>query len=393
MTQASAYIYSPDDSTLKHLCDVAKSLGVSIKSELASSKDAIEDAASWMIAPDILIIDMAGVEDIPAELNEMAENGPAGQIGVIVISDVSDLRLARKLRSIGVIDYLLHPLQPGDVEDAVNSALASIDSTKLSVTPSKLITVTGASGGTGVSTIAAAIASRLTQRDPKSRVLLLDLDFVSGCQYILHGGDKTPGYINAMREPARIDRVSLERIVLKTHNPRLFFLSEPGDLKTSPSVGDVSTMLAQCTNAFDFVVVDMPRHVSWSAPVFASSSRVFCVARPTLADISHVSEIAESAADDLNDDALIVLVNDVNGIKLQGLRADQFKDISRSPVIMLPHDPITLDREVPEQEMELASGRFSKALKQLDDFIKIQTPHVDKTAVRPVSRFLKWLKE
>ncbi|SDY69590.1 hypothetical protein [Citreimonas salinaria] len=354
-------IYSPDEDVRNNTRTISGSLGLVCKTAEGGVDALIEDMNEWVMPPHILVIDMSASDDVPADLERIAAAGPSAEISTIAIGDVEDLRLARRLRKLGV-DYVCKPLEREDLVDALTAAMASTDPEKATVDASKITTVTGTEGGTGVSTIAAAIASRKAE---SGRVLLLDLDFICGTQYVLHGGLKTEGFCSAIQVPARLDSVSLERLVNRTGNPNLYLLSDPGLLRSPPDPGGLSGFLSLCARAFDHVVIDLPRHCEWGSVVLPLSGSVVVATRPSFAGAVQLAEFVEAKGAGLVDDALVVVVNDSNGAKSESIEKSAFSERTTAPIIYLPHDPVSLYREVLDGEMRLQTGAFSKHFRKL----------------------------
>lgn len=369
MARSSISIYSPDPETLSLLKRITKADGLAVRSRDIGLEGAIKDAADWVIPPDILMIDMTGVPDIPAGIDQLADALPDAEVYTIVIGDQDNIRLVRKLREMGVGDYLLHPLVEDEIDAVLTAARSETDHDRLAVDKARIWTVTGSEGGTGVSTVAAAVASRLT-KDEKARVLLLDCDLVSGVQYILHGGDKTPKFLAAIQQPGNIDGSTLERLVQRTGNSQLFLLSEPGELAEPPDEAGVYRFLAECTRAFDHIVLDLPRHATWARSAYRQSGRLIYMTRPTLSGGHHLLNFLEEHGDNLVDDALVVLSNDTTRLGRQALSASKLEEVANAPVFDLPHDPLRLNQEITrEEEMILASGKWSKALAEIEDVL------------------------
>lgn len=359
MKRFSAHIYIKSEDDLSLTSEIAQGLGLVVNKVQGSKAEILVDAATWAVPPQILIIDLSDSSDIPADLAEIAHAGPEGDINVIVIGTQDNVRLARHLRQIGVSDYLLAPLDRDDLVSALQSAIRSGESSALTVEPRKLVSVTSAEGGVGASIIAAALAQHATKT--KKRVLLVDLDFVSGDQYIHHGGEVTKGFRNAIQEPARIDNVSLSRLINRVEsNPNLFYLSEPGSLKAYPDASGINLFLSQLTASFDFVVLDIPRHAEWARPAFTLSSGVFFVTRPSVSGIRQMTLFRDENERNLISDALHVILNDSNGAKGEGIGEDEFMSRVQCPVLKISHDPVGFYRQMVESGVQFESGKLKK---------------------------------
>lgn len=394
MKRFSAHIYIETEDNLSLTSEIAQGLGLVVNKVQGGKRELIKDAATWAVAPQILVLDLSDEADIPSALQEVAAAGPEGDINVIVIGSQDDVRLARHLRQIGVADYLLLPLDRDDLVSALQGAIRTGETSGLTVEPRKLMTVTSAEGGVGTSMIAAALASHAAKT--KKRVLMVDLDFVSGDQYIHHGGEVTKGFRNAIQEPARIDNVSLSRLINRVEsNPNLFYLSEPGQMKAVPDASGINLFLSQLTANFDFVVLDIPRHAEWARPALTLSSGVFFVTRPSISGIRQMTLFREENERNLISDALHVIVNDSNGAKGEGISEDEFLARIQCPILKVGHDPVTFYRQQLEGDISFQSGKVKKDFAQIYKAVDLLGAK-DKDAIKLkrkglVGGFINWL--
>jgi len=74
-------------------------------------------------SPNILMVDMSESGDPLSDINALAEVCEPGTV-VIAIGQVNDVRLYRDLLASGIHDYLLKPLSPGSLRDALVNAQA-----------------------------------------------------------------------------------------------------------------------------------------------------------------------------------------------------------------------------------------------------------------------------
>jgi tyrosine-protein kinase Etk/Wzc len=154
--------------------------------------------------------------------------------------------------------------------------------------PNKIVLVTGATPGVGKSFISANFARVLATSG--RRVLLIDADLRNGH---LHR------YFNFGPERGLADlldgRLGFEDVLQKEVTPNLDFISTgslptaPGELLLSPRL---NSMLTDCANRYDFVLIDSPPLLAVSdASVLAQSAgTIFLVA---LSDVTKMTELEE----------------------------------------------------------------------------------------------------
>jgi pilus assembly protein CpaE len=129
----------------------------------------------------------------------------------------------------------------------------------------KLVSVIGARGGVGATTLACNLAWHLANRQSR-RVALVDLDLQHGDCGFLFNLNTAPGFRDALANPLRLDHLLLDRIMTQ-HGERLFVLGSEEPLHehvqfTAPAIDALFSVLQ---SQFHYVVVDVPRS---SAPAY-----------------------------------------------------------------------------------------------------------------------------
>ncbi|MDT9013189.1 type II secretion system F family protein [Novosphingobium sp. APW14] len=176
----SAYIC--DDVALDVLRPVVIEMGWQPeKCNKGGLRNAVQ-SLSISASPNILMVDLSESGDPLSDINALAEVCEPGTV-VIAIGQVNDVRLYRDLLGSGIQDYLLKPLVPGQVRDALINAQAVFAAPK-SHDPAAAkkhvsVGVIGTRGGVGASTIATSLAW-LYSGDEKLPTALLDLDIHFG---------------------------------------------------------------------------------------------------------------------------------------------------------------------------------------------------------------------
>lgn len=396
MARFSIHAFLEDESDLTLACDVASSLGLSVTKQKGSKQDVIIESRKWIVQPQILLIDLSSEQDIVAGLEEIAESGPEIDVNVIVVGDRDDVRLSRKLLSMGVVDYLLKPLSRDDLVEAFTRAMQNGENRSSTIDPKRLITVTGACGGAGSSILTATIANHYAEQGFKT--LVVDLDFISGTQFALNGGKHSEGFRSAIQEPARVDNVFLTQLVVRTgKNGNLFILSDPGPIDIVPDVASLTQFFALLTSAFDIVVVDLPRYAEFAKPILAASSRIFCVTLPSISGVKNALKFSNNEARSLISDSLVFIVNDVNGAKSSAIKLSEFSSRIDKPILALPHDPVVTYREEFGEDVDLKKGKLKKnIIRILDVLPKVSSKkQISTTNTQSKSVFvniLNWLK-
>lgn len=278
-----------DDAALDVLRPVVIELGWAPercnKGGLRNAVQALSVAAS----PNILMIDLSESADPLTDINSLAEVCEPGTV-VIAIGQVNDVRLYRDLLNSGIQDYLLKPLSPSQVRDAIVNAQAVFAAPKsqdLSATKKHVsVAVMGTRGGVGASTIATSLAW-LYSSDEKMPTALLDLDIHFGTGALALDLEPGRGLTDAIDNPSRIDGLFIERAMIRA-NDHLAILSAEAPI-SSPLLTDGTAFVQlqdEFRQAFEMTVVDLPRNMLINFPHLLNDINVLLlVSEMTLAGV------------------------------------------------------------------------------------------------------------
>ena len=215
-----------------------------------------------MPSPEVLVVDITG-EDAPLaalhDLSEVVEPNTR----VLVIGDRADMNFYRSLtRDLGVAEYLYKPLAKEMVARMFGPACLQRPVASGALQGGRILSVSGACGGVGTTTIAANLAWYLGE-ELKRHTLLFDPDIYTGNAAMMLGGRTGTGLRLALETPSRIDELFVERAAQPV-TERLSVLA--GDEKVTEAAdiaeGAGRALLAALRRRYNFVVADVP-----SAPV------------------------------------------------------------------------------------------------------------------------------
>ena len=154
--------------------------------------------------PETLVVDI-GTDGSPfVDLSVLADACDAGT-RVVVLGEVNDVALFRRLRALGVEDYLLKPV----TREVLGAALRQSASARASegADDGRLIAVMGARGGAGASTVALNLAWTMAH-ECGLRVALVDFDLGFGSIALALDIEPGRGFRDALESPGRIDGLS-----------------------------------------------------------------------------------------------------------------------------------------------------------------------------------------
>lgn len=196
-------------------------------------------------------------------LESITQTLPAAPL--LVYSDHGDLGSARRAIQAGAHDYLLKPVTAKDFIDALTKAFAQIERRRISelgaqapVSEGVVISLFGAKGGIGKTTLATNLAIALTRFRQES-VALMDIDTRFGDVALVLDLEPTRNITDAVRNIDDVDRFNV-RSYLTPHHSGVGVLTAP----TRPSewrqvqAGHIERLIKALSQTNDFVVLDTP---------------------------------------------------------------------------------------------------------------------------------------
>ncbi|MEW5728789.1 MAG: hypothetical protein AB1918_13265 [Pseudomonadota bacterium] len=246
-------------------------------------------AADWLAAhpsPDVLMVWDPVDEGMWDRMEVLADNVEP-HCRVIVVGPIDHIATYRELTSRGVADYLGGEVLPQEIADSICRLFSAEDS----LPKGKAVLVTGAVGGAGASTVAAALASALAQRF--GDCTLLDLDLPTGTAALMMGIDPRDPLALALANPG-LDAPMLERFMARAGAVRV--LSTPGSLRDAADLGadGAERLLAVVRSMSKAVVIDLPKGWNETAERLAVLvDEVVLVARPDLASLRNTRMVVD----------------------------------------------------------------------------------------------------
>lgn len=272
-----------------------------------------------------------------AQLASLAEVCDAGT-KVIVIGHMNDVSLYREMIRQGVNEYLVAPLHPMAVIEAISRLYIDPDAPPIGRT----IAFIGAKGGTGSSTIAHNIGWCIST-GMNEDVIITDLDLPFGTAGLDFNQDPAQGIADALMAPERLDDVLLDRLLVKCTD-RLSLFAAPAVLDRDFEMdGDsCESVLDIVREGVPCVVVDLP-HVwaPWTKKVLLAADEVVITATPDLASLRNAKNILDLARQARpNDNAAHVVLNQVGMPKRPEIPVKDFAEaVGLMPTLVLPFNP------------------------------------------------------
>jgi len=334
--------YICDDAALDVLRPVTIEMGWQPeKCNKGGLRNAVQ-SLSISASPNILMVDLSESGDPLNDINGLAEVCEPGTV-VIAVGQVNDVRLYRDLLASGIHDYLLKPLSPGQVRDALVNAQTVFATPKnhdASAAKRHISTaVIGTRGGVGASTLATSLAW-LFSADEKMPTALLDLDVHFGTGALALDLEPGRGLTDAIDNPARIDGLFIERAMIRA-NDHLAILSAEAPMN-SPLMTDGVAFVQleeEFRQAFEMTVIDLPRNMLINFPhLLADVNVVLLVVEMTLASARDAIRILSWLKTNAAHVQPIVIANKVQGGIAEISKSDFEASIERKIAYTIPYD-------------------------------------------------------
>lgn len=317
----------------------------------------------------LVIVDLSQTEDggsAVADLMSVVDPGTR----VIVIGETNDVALFRSLLSVGVVDYLVKPVDRRMLRTAVNAALKPTGAAETGSKQGRIAAFFATRGGLGSTTIAINTAALIAQ-DWNVRVALIDLDLHFGTVALNFGLEPAGGLREALERPERVDSLFIERAMTK-YSEKLFVLGAEEPLAHSVSVDPAAmrSLLSTLQQSFDVVMVDLPRGLTpVQRHVLSVADHVVVVSELSLAGVRDCLRVKAMLKELDANGRPIYVASALNGRKRAPVAANDFKDtVGERLAVILPADEkaLALAATANKPVCDVAKGSpFVKALQPL----------------------------
>lgn len=331
-----------DETALDVLRSVVVDMGwMPEKCNKGGLRNAIQ-SLSITASPNILMVDLSESGDPLNDINALAEVCEPGTV-VIAVGQVNDVRLYRDLVASGIQDYLLKPLSPGQVRDALVQAQAVFTQPKShdaqTVRRHISTAVVGTRGGVGASTLATSLAWQFST-DHKLPTALLDLDVHFGTGALTLDLEPGRGLTDAIDNPSRIDGLFIERAMIRA-NENLAILSAEAPI-SAPLMTDGSAFVQleeEFRQAFEMTVIDLPRNMLINFPHLLTDVNVVVVTTElTLAGARDAIRLLAWLKANASHARPIIVANKVHSGVGEISRSDFEASIERKINFAIPYD-------------------------------------------------------
>lgn len=288
--------------------------------------------------PNLLILESSAANaTMIAQIDELASHCDEG-VQVMVIGNTNDIGLYRQLMARGVSEYLVPPVPPVQIVRSISQLFADPDAPFVG----KSISVLGAKGGVGASTIAHNLAWSLSESAHVSTALIdLDLSFGTTALDFNHENQQTVA--DALLAPERVDDAVVSKLLAKVTD-RLSLFTAPATVSQIMDIPSESytSIIDTVRRVMPYVVLDIPHAWNeWTYQTLLSSDEVILVCQPDLASLRNGKNIIDELKAQRPNDVPPKLVVNMTGVpKRPEIPTKDFAAaIEVEPSIILPFDP------------------------------------------------------
>lgn len=316
--------------------------------------------------PRVLLVDIAGVEDPVAALDELA-SVCTPDVRVLVVGEQTGIGFYRELtRDLGVAEYIHKPLTRDAVARLFGPHVAGAAAEEQPNRGGRVIAVCGVRGGMGATTVAVNLALQLADAS-RSYVALVDLHLRGGTAAMMLGARPGSGMRAALEEPDRVDALFLDRVGIPVdERVRLFAAEEPWESDPLPSEEGMRRLLATLRQRFNSIVVDMPMPPNAAEKIALQEARHrILVMGPDVASIRDTVALRKMMGGLGGSARLLTVLNRANvpgGLKTKLIE----EGLGAAPDVVIPDLPRVLPRAANLGRPALReSSQFRRALAPL----------------------------
>lgn len=319
----------------------------------------------------LMVESSAQASQVLHEIDMLAEHCD-DHVKVLVIGAVNDITLYRQLVARGVSEYLVPPFQPLNIIRSISALFADPEAPFLG----KQISVVGAKGGVGASTIAHNLAWALAE-NTLVNTTLVDLDLSFGTTALDFNQDTPQTIADALLAPERADNAVIERLLARA-TERLSLFTAPANINQIIDIPDESyaMVIESVRRNVPYMVLDMPHAWShWVRNTLIASDEVIIVCQPDLASLRNGKNMIDQLKGHrVNDHAPRLVLNMCGVPKRPEIPMKDFAAaIGVEPDIIVPFEPEVFGMAANNGQMISETSPAAKSSIAIDQLASLLT--------------------
>jgi Flp pilus assembly CpaE family ATPase len=315
---------------------------------------------------DVILLDL-GLPDCSGMETFMQARNSAPKTPIVILSSADSEALALQMIQEGAEDYLVKSSCDAEsLARAVRRAVVRRKSHGASMPASSLsrvVSVVGAKGGSGTTTIACTLAAELRQQTGQ-KVLIADLDPSGGLVSFLSGVECQYSMRDATSNLQRMDVAVWESIVGQTADG-LHVISAPGPDEEEIESGRLQDVMAFTRSLYAWTVIDLGRLTHKSINLLGPDDDVVMVTAATIPALYCAKRAVESLrAAAIDSDHIRLIVNHI--AEKQVVFGDALQSVFGIPVhATVPSDAQELHQACVQKRLPGVQSNVRKAISGL----------------------------
>jgi pilus assembly protein CpaE len=244
---------------------------------------------------DVLIIEVGQKASEDLDFARTALESKAAQ-NIYFTSPAQDPQILLEALNLGVKGFFRQPIDRNEVKNALEKVRDQVESLRPAQAARKgrVITVTGAKGGVGTTTVAVNLATSMLELDSVNSVALIDTNQLFGDIPLFLNIERPVDWAEIARNITRLDATYLMSILYK-HSSGLYVLPAPATLMDDENIPRaIEVLIRLMRSLFDYIVVDNGNRLdATSRAVLKASDRTIIVTVLTLPCLINVRRFQE----------------------------------------------------------------------------------------------------
>ncbi len=275
-----------DETTAASVRSWAERQGFPLDTVRAGGADFFANLLESEAPPKLAIVDLDGQEQpvqVAARLVSLC--GPATRL--IATGSANDVLLYRNMLAAGLTDYLVKPLTPELLTQAMMmAARGGAGAAQQSGKEAKTIIILGVRGGVGASTTAVNLAW-IVAHEMKKKCALLDLDLQYGTVALALDLEPGHGLRDVVSSPQRVDGLMIAgALVNESENLSVLSAEETVEENIHVDPGAIAALLKEMRSSRQAIFIDMPRHLmAGQKRILATAQEIALITEMSLAGI------------------------------------------------------------------------------------------------------------
>jgi len=341
--------------------------------------------------PRVLVVDIGG-EERPKEMLAALADVVEPDVKVLVIGDQHEAHFYRYVtRELGASEYVYRPLSRAMVTRLFMPHIVGDHVVQQPARGARIITVVGARGGVGATTIMSNLAWYVAEETGR-HTMVIDFDLHTGTSALLLGSSGNGGLKAGLESPERIDHLFVERSS-QLVGKRLSLLSSILDLTDVPNYDEegIANLFNVVSGRYNYVITELGDQPAAARRELSRQSHqqiiVMDATLPSIRDTLRLLSFPRSSNQNVR--PLIV----ANNVGRPGTlsQQDMEKGLGRKPDIVIPYLPRLIGTaETDGVPAVKTRSTFRKAIKDLaQEALSVRSPDDQKAPVNGIFSKLK----